>query len=107
MLTPEFSQVAGQIVQKALYGIALAGVGALLMWPLKYVRKEWNEAKEKLDAVQAELAQQRTNCLRTLQDQGVKQIELLTKATDTLDGVRLDLKEQTGFLSASLPKRRR
>ena len=71
------------------------------MYPFRKAKKEWTSLKETTQAIQNELAQQRTNCLTTLQEQGVKQIELLTKAADTLDGVRLDLAEQTGYLRAS------
>ena len=71
------------------------------MWPIKKARKEWVSLKDTTQAIQNELAQQRTNCLATLQAQGDTQINLLTKAVDTLEGVRLDLAEQTGYLRAS------
>ena len=88
-------------VTKALVGLLIAGIGAAFMWPIRKARKEWVSLKDTTQAIQNELAQQRTNCLTTLQQQGEKQIELLSKAADTLDGVRLDLAEQTGYLRAS------
>ncbi len=93
-------------LQKAAVGLALTGVGALLMWPFRKARKEWLSLKDTTAAIQQELVQQRTNCLHTLQCQGDTQINLLTKAADTLDGIRLDIKEQTGYLMASAPRRR-
>ena len=96
-------------VVKSLVGLFIAGIGAAMLWPIKKVRKEWVSLKDTTQAIQNELAQQRTNCLTTLQQQGEKQIELLSKAADTLDGVRLDLAEQTGYLRAqgATPRRAR
>lgn len=94
------------VLYKALYGLVVAGVGALIMWPFRKARKEWVTLKDAVASTHAELVQQRTNCLQTLQNQGETQITLLTKAVDALDGVRLDLKEQTGYLMASAMPRR-
>ena len=59
---------------------------------------EWIALKDEQAAIRTELTTQRTNCLNTLQMQGVEQIKLLGKAVDVLDGVRLDLREQTTIL---------
>src|SRR6266481_3452240 len=92
---------------KALVGLVITGIGMVIMWPIRKAKKEWVSLKDAITSTQAELVLQRTNCLHTLQEQGEKQIELLGKAADTLDGVRLDLAEQTGFLRAgSTPVRR-
>ena len=78
------------------------------MWPFRKARKEWAELKKEQSDIHAELVQQRTNCLATLQTQGARQIELLGKTVDILSGVRLDLAEQTGFIRAgAMPMRRR
>lgn len=79
------------------------------MWPFRKAHKEWTSLKENIEATHKELVQQRTNCLVTLQSQGATQIELLGKTVAALDGVRLDLAEQTGYLRApmAIPPRRR
>ena len=76
------------------------------MWPIKKSRKEWGSLKDAVLATKEELERQRTNCLTTLQHQGDEQIKLLTKACDTLDGVRIDLATQTGYLQAASGPRR-
>lgn len=70
------------------------------MWPVKKAKRIWTENQEKLDKIASELAVQRTNCLTTLQDQGERQIALLTKAVDALDGIRVTQAEMSGYLKA-------
>jgi hypothetical protein len=72
----------------------------IILWPIRRARKEWVGLKQSLTNVHSELKTQRDNCLVTLQAQGVTQIELLGKTVAALDGVRLDLAEQTGCLRA-------
>ena len=93
-------QILGQFVHEGLVSLMLAVVGGILMWPYRKIKKSYTELMDAVSTTKAELVLQRTNCLHTLQTQGEKQIELLTKATNTLDGVRLDLAEQTGYLRA-------
>jgi hypothetical protein len=76
------------------------------MWPFRKARKEWITLKEEQSKIHSELVQQRTNCLTTLQQSNQQQVKLLEKAVDILEGVRLDLKEQTGYLKASSVPRR-
>ncbi len=97
----EVVSVLWPYVMKSLVGLAITGIGALMIYPVKYARREWKSIKEAIASTHAELVQQRENCLSTLQSQGESQITLLTKMADTLDGVRLDLAEQTGYLRAS------
>jgi hypothetical protein len=85
-------------ILKSLVGIAITGIGALMLYPVRYVRREWKALKESMAATQAELVLQRENCLTTLQNQGDKQIELLGKMSDTLDGVRMDFKEHRAYV---------
>jgi hypothetical protein len=73
-------------------GLIVAGGGALLLWPFR-----------KLSAIHAELIAQRENHLTHIEAHGKEQVELLGKACAALDGVRLDLKEQTGYLRAVSP----
>ena len=83
---------------KAFVSLVVAGIGALMLWPVRKIRKEWVSLKDAVVATKQELEQQRTNCLATLQTQGDAQITLLTKMSETLDGVRMDFKEHTGFI---------
>ncbi len=96
-------------LSKALVGLALTGLGGLLLWPFKAAKKEWAALKSAVTSTQAELVLQRTNCLATLSSQGEEQVKLLGKVSDTLDGLRLDTQAQTGFLQgmSMAPVRRR
>ena len=80
------------------------------MWPVRKIKQEWKGVKESLAAVHNELGIQRNNCLATLQNQGEEQIALLSKTVAALDGVRLDLATQTGYMAAQankeVPRRR-
>lgn len=100
--------VIEHVVNKSLIGIVVAGVGALLMYPLKYpfkkAKAEWQSLKSDIDSAKKELVNQRTNCLSTLQDQGEKQIELLGKCATTLEAMHLSQAEMSGYLKASLDK---
>lgn len=96
-------------VERSIVSLLVGGALTLVLWPFRKAHKEWTGMKNDLSAVHEELVRQRTNCLTTLQNQGEKQIELLTKSVAVLDGVRLDLAEQTGYLRAAVemaPKRR-
>ena len=89
------------LLSKALWGLMVGGLGALLMWPMRKARKEWVSLKDTTASIQAELEKQRTNHLSHIESHGEQQIVILNKMVDALDGVRLDLKEQTGYLMAS------
>ena len=60
--------------------------------PFKKLIAAYKETKKKLEDISTELVQQRTNCLATLQRQGDKQIELLSKSVDVLSEIRTDMK---------------
>ena len=96
----------GQFVHEGVVSLMLAAVGGILMWPYNKAKQAYRALMDTMKATQAELTLQRQNCLDTLQRQGESQVNLLTKACDTLDGVRLDLKEQTGFLQGLTSPRR-
>jgi hypothetical protein len=104
-MTPDFTA----FIYKAAASAVVGAIIAALLWPFRKARKEWSTLKEEQASIHAELVQQRTNCLTTLQTQGVQHIELLGKTVAALDGVRLDLAEQTGYLKAAMvqPIRRR
>lgn len=94
-------------INKALVGLAIAGIGAAIMWPIRKARKEWLSLKDTTQAIQNELAQQRTNCLTTLQAQGDTQISLLTKTVETLEGVRADFQAHTAYIQGLVQSPRR
>jgi len=71
-----------------------------MLYPIKKVKEEWAKLHAKLDAAQNELVQQRENHLTHIQASSEAQVKLLEKVSETLSGVRLDLKEQTGFIQA-------
>ncbi len=111
MISTEFINQGIPVVLKTIAGLAITGLIGVLMWPVRKVKKEWQGMVEKLAAVHEELGVQRNNCLTTLQRQGDTQIELLSKTVAALDGVRIDLATQTGYMAASalkeVPRRRR
>ena len=94
---------------KTCIALAVAGTITVLTWPVKKVRTEWKTLKEVTASIHDELAQQRNNCLKTLQQQGDTQIALLTKVSETLGSIHIAQSEQTGYLkaSASLPRPKR
>jgi hypothetical protein len=81
----DISSVVPYVV-KALVGLVITGLGTLMLWPVRKVRKEWAILKETMASTHAELVLQRTNCLGSLQKQGEEQVKLLGKVSDTLDG---------------------
>jgi hypothetical protein len=83
------------LLYKIFMGIFVAGGIALVTWPFR-----------KLSAIHAELTAQRENHLTHIEAHGKEQVDLLGKMCASLEGVRLDLKEQTGFIQAMaiLPK---
>lgn len=111
MTSSEIINQLGPLIFKSVVGLVITGLIGVIMWPLKKAKKEWQGVKESLSAVQKELGIQRSNCLETLQRQGDQQIELLGKTVAALDGVRLDLATQTGYMAAQasqvIPKRAR
>ncbi len=92
------------IAVKALVGLAIAGLGALFMYPFKKAKKEWASLKQSIADAQTELVQQRTNHLSHIEADGNKQVELLGKVVDTLEAIHLGQAEMSGYIKASLNK---
>jgi hypothetical protein len=106
---PLLSQLAPLAI-KAGVSLVITGLLSIILWPIRTIRKGWIALKEEQKLIHEELIKQRENCLTTLQKQGDTQIVLLGKTVAALDGVRLDLAEQTGCLramTAQPPRRRR
>lgn len=102
-VNPDFwSQLAPTVV-KSVVGLVISGVIGVIVWPFRRMKKEWIEMKADQATIHSELVQQRTNHLTHIEEYGKNQTELLTKMCNVLDGVRLDLAEQTGYLKAFVP----
>jgi hypothetical protein len=71
--------------------LVTAFLGAL-MYPFKKIVAAYKETQTTLKGINEELANQRNNCLTTLQTQGDKQIVLLTSAVDVLREMHTDTK---------------
>ena len=83
---------------KAIVSLVVAGLGGLMLWPIKYARREWKSIKEAVASTHAELITQRQNHLTHIQENGEQQTKILTKVVDILEGLRLDTQSQTGFI---------
>jgi hypothetical protein len=105
-MSPEILEQLGPLAFKALVGIIVTGLLGAFMWPFRKMKKEWQGVKESLAAVHEELSVQRSNHLSHIESNGKQQIELLAKMAESMDGVRLDLREQTTILRMSAPKMR-
>ena len=90
---------------------AVIGVGSwVMLFPVKtFVKKvvgAWNEQENLLKDMKEELVTQRTNCLKTLQEQGKTQIETLVKVAGTLDSMHTQQSEMNGFIKGLAESRR-
>jgi hypothetical protein len=106
MLNPELVAFGYKLAASAAIGVIMG----IVLWPFRRARKEWTALKEDQASIHAELVQQRTNCLTTLQTQGDRQIELLGEVSKTLTGMALSQAEMTGYCKANTgcgPMRRR
>jgi len=81
-----------------------------MLFPVKtFVKKvvgAWNEQENLLKDMKEELVTQRTNCLKTLQEQGKTQIETLVKVAGTLDSMHTQQSEMNGFIKGLAESRR-
>lgn len=105
MLVPEYTLV-GQFWHEIVITVMIAVLGAIAMYPVRKLKKAYTDLMQAVHSTKAELCLQRENCLTTLQQQGAEQVRVLAKVSDTLDGVRLDLAEQTGILRTGASRRR-
>lgn len=103
MISPELTQFLYKVAASMAVGVVMG----IVLWPFRRARKEISEFKSQQEAIYSELVQQRENHLTHIEDYGKQQTELLTKACEVLDGVRLDLREQTVILRMGCPRTRR
>ena len=93
-----------QFLYKAAASAAVGVIMAVIFWPFRLVRKEWKTLKDDQSIIHEELVKQRENHLTHIEQYGKQQTELLTKVCEVLDGVRLDLREQTTILRIGCPR---
>ncbi len=103
MISPELIAFLYKVAASVAVGVTMA----ILLWPFRKIKKEWTAFKTEQATIHSELVQQRENHLTHIEDYGKQQTELLTKACEVLDGVRLDLREQTVILRMGCPRTRR
>jgi hypothetical protein len=103
---PLLTQLTPLLIKTAA-GLALTGLLGVFMWPFRKARKEWVALKNEQSLIHQELVAQRTNCLATLQTQGDKQIELLSKMSGTLENISLSQAEMVGCLRGPVVIRRK
>lgn len=78
---------------------ALAVASGVVIWFVCFpFRTAYNSATETLTTLKNELSTQRTNCLTTIQADGKTQINLLSKMSDTLDGIHTGQTELSGYI---------
>lgn len=94
--------VLSEFKHEVVVTLMVTGFLAAVSYPFRQAKAKWTALNTKLNDVHSELTTQRNNCLTTLQTQGTKQIELLEKAVDVLDGVRLDNREMLTHLRDKL-----
>ena len=94
----EILPVLWPYVLKSLVGLAITGIGALMLYPIRYVKKAYEELLTAVNSTHAELVHQRENHLTHMEASGAEQVKLLSKMSDTLDGVRLDFKEHRAYV---------
>jgi len=90
-----------EAIHEAEIGLVLTVGGWILMFPVRTliekIKKFFEDFEAKLNAIENELSTQRTNCLATLQSQGVTQIAALERAANTLDKMHESQIEMTGY----------
>jgi hypothetical protein len=94
MYAPLITQFEHELIFTALIAI----LGAVAMWPIKLVKKSYEDAMEKLEEVHSELVAQRTNHLSHIEASNEKQVELLGKVAETLEAIHLDQARLLGKL---------
>ena len=94
--------VLSEFKHEVVITLMVTGFLAAVAYPFRQAKAKWEALNAKLNDVHTELSMQRNNCLTTLQTQGIKQIELLEKAVDVLDGVRLDNREVLTHLRSKI-----
>ena len=100
MISPELTQ----FLYKVAASVAVGVVMGIILWPFHRIKKEWTGFKEEQATIHSELVQRRENHLTHIEQYGKTQTELLEKMCGVLDGVRLDLREQTVILRMPCPR---
>ena len=93
------------VLLKYIHAVSWAGAvavgGYVVMFPMRYIVNMVKERFKVLDDVREELETQRTNCLTTIQANGVDQLNMLERMADTLDKIHTSQSELTGYIRGS------
>jgi hypothetical protein len=84
--------VIHEFIHEIVITVIIAAGGSALRWPFMLIKNEFAKARSILGALQSELITQRTNCLQTLQQQGDRQVDLLSKTVEVLGEMHTDSK---------------
>jgi DNA anti-recombination protein RmuC len=90
-----------RVFKEGIHEIVIAVAIGVLMWPVKKVKKAYEDATESIEVLRSELVNQRENHLTHIEAANEKQVEILSKMSDVLTDVRLDLRETLGRLSGN------
>ena len=93
-MSPDTVKVVSDLAIKVLGGY-------IIVFPLRYAFTAIKERFAVLDAVKEELEKQRTNCLTTIQANGVEQLKVLEKISGTLENIHTSQAEMSGYLKGS------
>jgi hypothetical protein len=99
MIPELFHTFRHEVVSTVLVSVFIGAA----MYPFKKIKSVYYEFTTKLDNINKELTTQSNNHLVHIENSNEKQLEVLGKVAETLNGVRLDLAEQTGLLRAGVP----
>ena len=90
--------IVEKFIHEIIFTALISGAGALFMWPLNAVKKEWKSAVEKIDGLQSELTVQRTNHLSHIEASNDAQVQLLKETVKVLNDMHLDQRLLLGRL---------
>lgn len=88
MSVPLFIEFEHELVFTVIISLFMGA----LMWPFRKAVKAYTELKNGLRDLHTELTTQRTNCLTTLQSQGVEQVAVLKDCANVLREIHTDQK---------------
>jgi hypothetical protein len=105
-VNPDLLNQVGPLLLKAGAGLVITGLLGAIVWPFRKMKSEWIDMKKEQACIHSELVQQRENHLTHIEMYSNDQVTLLNKVCDVLEGVRLDLREQTTILRMPCPRLR-
>jgi hypothetical protein len=83
MLLPPPFVSPSDVWNKLVITGSVAAITWLIMWPFRALRKKWNDASTRLEIIERELVQQRTNHLTHIETNTKNTVDVLNKLHDT------------------------